>query len=167
MPSTQTNAQSLRVIGQALETLRINAFILEKQDEKIVVSEWEPSFLEGIAAGVWGKSDVDQMHLPPQRSAKVMIYTNSDTERLDAQGRSKRRSTGSADAYTMSSGLRALGDYFDKKRSVAFKVFWSSQSVKIRLKTAAGTIQETSFTPQELQDLAVGMYLRRSNRQAG
>jgi hypothetical protein len=47
-------AQSFRVIGQALEKLRIDAFVLEKQSDKLVVRDWEPSSLRNIADDVWG-----------------------------------------------------------------------------------------------------------------
>ena len=103
------------------------------------------------------------MHRPAQSAGNVLIYTNSDTERLHVQGRSKRSSTGT-DTYTISSGLRALGDYLDKKRAISFEIAWSRRLVAVRLETVAGSAQHTSFTPQELQDLTVGMYLRRSDR---
>ena len=164
MTSPEMYAQSLRANGQALETLRIKAFTLEKKGDKYTVSDWEPSFLEGVTAGVGGKNDVGQMHPPPQSAGKMLLYTNADAERLDAQGRAKRSSTGSAGAYTISSGLRALGDYLDKKRAVTFVILWSHLSATVKCETAGGTVLQTSFSLQELQDLAVGMYMRRSNR---
>ena len=49
----ESYAESLRVIGQALETLRISAFALTKDDDKFIVRNWEPSFLMNIANEVW------------------------------------------------------------------------------------------------------------------
>jgi hypothetical protein len=57
-----------------------------------------------------------------------------------------------------------VGDYLDKKRAVAFDIWWSIESVRLRFETAAGGPKETNFTLHNLQDLAVGMYLKRSNR---
>ncbi len=90
--STESYTQSLRVIGQALETLRINAFALEKKADKYIVRDWEPSFLKSVADEVWGTRDSDQMSFPTQKSGDLLIYTNSDAERLETQGRSRRGS---------------------------------------------------------------------------
>jgi hypothetical protein len=163
-PVAKSYAQSLRVIGQALETLRINAFALEKKGDKYVVHDWEPSFLKSLADEVWGTGDFGSMPLPTQKSGNVLIYTNSDAERLETQGRLRRGSKGNPATYTISSGLRSVGDYLDKKRAVAFDIWWSIESVRLRFETAAGGPKETNFTLHNLQDLAVGMYLKRSNR---
>ncbi|HEX2929373.1 MAG TPA: hypothetical protein VHV54_06650 [Candidatus Binatia bacterium] len=157
-------AQSLRVIGQALEVLRIFAFTLDKRGEKYIVRNWEPSFLKGVADDVWGKGDFDQMPSSARNSENLLIYTNSDAERLETQGRSRRVSSGKPNPYTISSGLRLVGDYLDKKRAVTFDIWWSVESVKVRFEAVDGGPKETSFTMHNLQDLAVGMYLRRSSR---
>jgi hypothetical protein len=164
--STESYSQALRVIGQALETLRIDTFALEKKGDRYIVRDWEPSFLKSVADEVWGARDSDQMSFPTQKSGDLLIYTNSDAERLETQGRSRRGSNGNPDTYTISSGLRLVGDYLDKKRAVTFDIWWSIESVRVRFEAAAGGPKETSFTVQNLQDLSVGMYLRRSNRQA-
>jgi len=164
-PTAKSYAQSLRVIGQALETLRINAFALEKKGDKYIVHDWEPSFLKSLADEVWGTGDFGSMPLPTQKSGNVLIYTNSDAERLETQDRLRRGSKGNPDTYTISSGLRSVGDYLDKERAVTFDIWWSVESVRVRFETAAGGPKETIFTVHNLQDLAVGMYLRRSIRQ--
>jgi hypothetical protein len=162
--STESYSQSLRAIGQALETLRINAFALEKNGDKYIVRDWEPSFLKSVADEVWGTRDFDQVSFPTQKSGDLLIYANSDAERLETQGRSRRGSNENPDSYTISSGLRLVGDYLDKKRAMTFDIWWSMETVRLRFEAAAGGPKETSFTVQNLQDLAVGMYLRRSNR---
>ena len=164
MSSPENFPQSLRVIGQALETLRIKAFSLKKYRDKYSVFDWEPSFLEGVAAAVWGKKDVEQMHLAQQSSDKVLVYTDADAERLEVHGRSKRRSIKSADAHTISSGLRAIGDYLDRKKAIAFVIAWSPESITVNYEIVPGSVQQRSFTLRHLHDLAVGMYKRRSNR---
>lgn len=68
------------------------------------------------------------------------------------------------DTYEISSGLRVVGAYLDKQRAVAFSVWWSTESVTVRYNMVAGAPKETNFTLQNLQDLKVGMYLRRSSR---
>jgi hypothetical protein len=154
-------AQSLRVIGQALEVLRINAFALEKKGEKYIVRNWELSFLKSITDKVWGTGDSDQMPFTPQESSDLLVYTSSDTERLETGGRSRRGANENPDTYNISSGLRVLGDYLDRKRAVAFDIWWSIESVRVRYETSAGGLNKAIFTLQNLQDLGVSMYLRR------
>jgi hypothetical protein len=163
--SRESYAQSLRVVGQALETLRISAFALEKKNDKYVVRDWEPSFLKNIADEVWGLGDSGQTPFIKQAN-DLLVYDSSDAERLEATGRARRGSRANQNTYEISSGLRVVGDYLDKKKAVAFNIWWSIESVTVRYETAAGALKETNFTLQNLQDLAVGMYLRRSSRTA-
>jgi hypothetical protein len=162
--STESYAQSLRVIGQALETLGINAFTLEKDGDKYVVRDWETSFLKSVADEVWRTDDFGQMPLPQEKSENLLIYTNSDAERLEIEGRSRRGSNESPDTHTISSGLRLVGDYLDKKGAITFDISWSMKLVKVKFEVTSGGPKETIFTMQNLKDLAVVMYLRRSKR---
>jgi hypothetical protein len=161
----ESYAQSLRVIGQALETLRINVFALEKTGEKYIVRDWEPSFLKNIADEVWAIKNSGPRPFTNKQCSDLLIYTSSDAERLEAKGRSRRGSKENQNTYEISSGFRVVGDYLDKKRALAFFIWWSIESVTVRFKTAAGSLNQTNFTVQNLQDLGVGMYLRRSSRQ--
>jgi hypothetical protein len=153
---------SLRVIGQALETLRINAFTLEKNADKYIVRDWEPSFLKSVADEAGRTANFDQIPSATQKSENLLIYTDSDAERLEAHGRARRGSNENPDNHTISSGLRLVGDYLDQKKALAFKIQWSIESARVRFEAASGGPKETSFTMQNLKDLAVVMYLRRS-----
>ena len=73
-PATLSYSQSLRVIGQALEVLRINTFTLEKTGGKYIVRNWEPSFLESITEKVWGPEASDKILLNPRGSTEPLIY---------------------------------------------------------------------------------------------
>jgi hypothetical protein len=157
-------AQSLRAIGQALEVLRITAFKLEKSGEKYIVSNWEPSFLDNIAENVWGGGDRDQMRVIRGGRTAPLVYTGSDTDRLEAQGRLRRGSHDMRDAHNISLALRAAGHYLDKNRAVAFEILWSTREVIIQYKTGAHNHKKESFTIQDLYDLGTGMYMRRSSR---
>ena len=160
--TTESYAQSLRVIGQALETLRINVFALEKREEKYIVRDWEPSFLESIAEGPSGLDDADAIS---ENSNDLLVYSPSDAERLETSGRLRRGSNGHQDTFKLSSGLRLVGDYLDKKRAVAFDLWWSNEAVRIKYEPLAGGFEERNFTVQNLRDLGIGMYLRRSRHQ--
>ena len=161
----ESYARSLRVIGQALDSLRITSFALMKDADKFIIRNWEPSFLKNIADQVWGSSDCAPKPTNT-KSRDLLIYDNSDTERLETVGRARRGSGESHTSYKISSGLRALGDYLDKHRATSVHIWWSTESVTVKYKTAAGTWKETNFTVQNLRDLAVGMYIRRSGRRS-
>jgi hypothetical protein len=60
--------------------------------------------------------------------------------------------------------LRVVGDYLDRHRAVAFDISWTSHSVTVKYQTPANGHNETNFTIDNLHDLGVGMYLRRSSR---
>jgi hypothetical protein len=160
----ESYARSLRVIGQALESLRITSFALEKDGDKFIVRNWEPSFLNNIANQVWGSNYCAPK--PAHRKSKnpLLIYDEADTERLETVGRGRRGSTEIQKPYKISSGLRVLGDYLDQHRATNFHVWWSTESVTIKYQATAGTPKEANFTVQNLHDLAVGMYIRRSGR---
>src|SRR4029450_5370531 len=75
IPVALSYSQSLRVIGQALEVLRINTFTLEKRGGKYIVRNWEPSFLKSITERVWGPGDSDKILLNPRGPTEPLIYT--------------------------------------------------------------------------------------------
>ena len=147
-----------------LENLRISAFVLEKQADKYIVRDWEPSFLRGIADEIWGLDD-SRLASRTKQSADLLAYDKADTDRLENIGRKNRESGMMNTTYEISSGLRVVGDYLDKQRAVAFSVWWTAEWVTVRYQKAAGAPNETNFTLQNLQDRKIGMYLRRSSRQ--
>ena len=163
-PAILSYSQSLRVIGQALEVLRINTFTLEKRGGKYIVHNWEPSFLKSITEKVWGPGDFDKILLNPQGPTEALIYTSSDTNRLEALGRSRRRSDSGQERHNLSLALRVVGDYLDRHRAVAFDISWVGHSVTVKYQSPADGHKEANFTVQNLPDLGVGMYLRRSSR---
>ncbi len=163
-PPTLSYAQSLRVIGQALEALSIDTFELEKRGEEYIVRversksagklSWEESFLKSIAEKIWGSDDSAKEIANPAR------FASSDVDRLEAEGRSKRgKPTAMPDTKNLSLGLRVLGDYLDGKEARDFAISWSTHLV-----TVSYDHKQESFTPQNLYDRGVNMYLRRSNR---
>ena len=133
IPANFSYSQSLRVIGQTLEVLRIDTFTLEKMGEKYIVRNWEPSFLKSITEKVWGPGDSDKMLLSP-RPTEPLIYTSSDTNRLEALGQSRRGSDSGQEGHNLSLALRVVGDYLDRHRAVAFDISWAKA---VRLNTKA------------------------------
>jgi hypothetical protein len=162
-PATLSYSQSLRVIGQALEVLRVKTFTVEKAGEKYIVRNWEPSFLKSITEEVWGDRHSDEILLSPGKPAESLIYTSSDTNRLEASGRSKRGSDSSQESHNLSLSLRVVGDYLDRNKALAFDISWARHSVTVKYQTLADRHKEANFTVQNLFDLGVSMYLRRSS----
>jgi hypothetical protein len=163
-PATLSYSQSFRAIGLALEVLRINTFTLEKTGEKYIVRDWEPSFLKSITEEVWGPGDSDKILFSSRRPTEALIYASSDTNRLEALGRSKRGSDFGQERHNLSLSLRVVGDYLDRHRAVAFDISWARHSVTVKYQTPADGHKEANFTVQNLLDLGVDMYLRRSSR---
>ena len=164
-PATLSHSQSLRVIGQALEVLRIDSFTLENAGDKYIIRNWEPSFLESITEKVWGPGDSDKILLNLRGPTEPLIYRSSDTTRLEALGQSRRGSDSGQERHNLSLALRVVGDYLDRHRAVAFDISWVRHSVTVKYQSPADGYKEANFTVQNLHDLGVGMYLRRSSNQ--
>jgi hypothetical protein len=165
--SQKSHAQSLRVIGHALENLRITVFVLEKQSDNYIVRDWEPSFLTNIAEEVWGLVNSGVASVG-KKSSDLLAYNAADTERLESIGQESRESRNSnvmRGRSEISSGLRVVGDYLDRQRAGAFTIWWTTEFVTVKYNSGAGAPKRANFTLQNLTDLKVGMYLRRSNRQ--
>jgi hypothetical protein len=155
--------QSLRVIGQALEKLRIHAFLLQKQTEKYVVRDWEPSFLKSIADEVWGLGE-SCVASRTKESDDLLIYDNTDTERLEIIGRGSRGCGIIHGSHEISSGLRVVGDFLDRQKASTFSIWWSTESVMVEYNGTMGGPKETNLTAENLRDFKLPMYLRRSSR---
>ena len=176
-PAALSYAQSLRVMGQALEALRIDSFELEKRGDEYVVRmdpsesagklSWDTNFLKTLAEKIWGPGDFEQRDLNPGGPTEPLVYKSSDIDRLDSEGRSGRGSQDSMpDARNLSLALRVLGDYLDQKGAQDFAIPWSIHSVRVKYVTIHSIgLKEEDFTVQNLYDRGVHMYMRRSNRE--
>ena len=165
------HSQSLRAIGQSLEVLGIHSFHLAKRDEDYLVraaaaeatraSALEKGFLKTIAEIFWRPPVSEKKTAEIQR----FNYTPADIESLDAKGRSNRgRANAVPDAYKLSQALRVIGDHLDWKRARACTVSLTRQFAVVAYETIDGDQHQMTLTVQDLYDLAVHMYLRRSNR---
>jgi len=160
-PAAQTLSytQSLRAIGQALEAFRLKSFELHKNGAEYVLHvgiNISAGKLKAVTTKLLGRVD----HF------KISI-TSSDIERLDAEGRSRRRSTSAGPTANLSLSLRVLGDFLDEKRAVTFSISWSPHLVMVQYQTPNGNHIVQDFTTENLYDravhkLGVQMYLRRS-----
>jgi hypothetical protein len=133
---TPTHARALRVIGQHLHDLGNNSFEICKQgnDYAVLVHSIESAPIH--------------LHFPT-----LQIF-ESDIRR---QMR-RERQIGMPDMRSLSSNLRALGGFLDRKAADDFSISWSIYSVNV---TYDGR-EETFSVHQNLYDLGVFLYLNRS-----
>lgn len=167
-PEHLSYAQSLRTIGASLEARGISKFDLEKQGEnytlRLVANQpaTEGSFLKKIAQllCISAKEPID-----PAAVAQSRCYTPSDISRLAIQQQSRHGGLSAMpDAHKLAQVLRVAGDHLDRKEANAFTISMSGDSLSVVYKTEGGHQMQESFTIENLYDLAVHMYLRRSKR---
>src|SRR6058998_3406703 len=123
-------SKSLRTIGQSLETLRVEDFELEKEDDIYVVrsKSLTPTFQwivrNSLIDHTWDS-------VPEQRSTRSVAgdgwsrYDLMNISRLDVQGRKKRRGHSAAQirgASKLSQLLRTLGEHLDRIEVSAFNI---------------------------------------------
>ena len=110
----------------------------------------------------WTASSVGLTGLSLRLDRSQTLYSLTDRAILwlDVEKRLKRSEPNAMpDTRNLSLTLRVVGDYLDRKAVGDFAVLWSTDSVKV----SYGKKVE-SFTREELYDLGVRMYLRRSSR---
>ena len=165
---TSTNlsyAQSLRIIGVSLEVLGISSFNLEKcgEDYIVYVTASEPK--RGKSFGKRIAGILRWSHNSDKKPCDLLTYTLSDILRLDSEQRLQYSNANiMPDTHKLAQVLRVIGDQLDRKEACAFTIFMSSDAVSVWYKTSVGHQARESFTVENLYDLAVHMYLRRSKR---
>ncbi|MGH7830529.1 MAG: hypothetical protein ACREP8_10170 [Candidatus Binatia bacterium] len=159
-----SNAQSLRVIGQDLAALGVDAFNLGRRGDEYTV--WiegrepnnvltrEKRFARKIIRMILG-DDNSAREVP-----KSMRFASSQILWTDIARRFNRKpSRELTDLNELSLLLRVVGDFLDKNQADDFIIFWSKNWVKV----VFGNRQE-NFTLLNLYDIGTGMYLKRANR---
>jgi hypothetical protein len=174
--------QPFRAIGQALETLDIQAFELELAGEAFFVRgakavaapevEHQRVSLDKLRS-IWGAVPEKRVSIVPgQRTTNPaatsrieLNYTLQDVERLEQEGRSQRGAAErTVDPSSLSQLLRCIGAYLTQKVARLQKLTWQGDALFVEYETSLGSrIQETLVT-SDLYDLWVRMYLQRSSR---
>jgi len=161
-----TNAQSLRVIGQQLAGLGFNSLEVKKTGDDYVLRVHR-----GVAIG---KSRTDASpHSVSQASRGSAESTTQNPNPIhlrpaqilqaDNDHRSQRHQpTAMPDPYKLSTLLRVLGDYLDRKGADQFAIEFDSAALTVKYDQ-----KSENFRLDTLYDLGVRMYLRRSNRRRG
>lgn len=161
---TLSYAQSLRVIGQQLDGLGVDSFKLDKRGDQYIVQRDDSESAENLSREKTFPGSTREK-IRGSRSfsreiSKPLHFSTPDILRSDNAGRLRRGEPGGMpDVRNLSLVLRVIGDYLDRKSADDFAISWSTYSVKVSF----GQKQE-SFTVDNLYDLGVHMYLKRSNR---
>jgi hypothetical protein len=160
---TITTAQSLRVIGQQLTRLGIDSFEVEKSGDEYVVQMHRGeangksrthAFLNSVSQEIRRSPDSTTQSPNPIHLRPAQIL------QADEENRSRRdQPTAIPDPYKLSTLLRVLGDYLDRKRADEFAIVYDTTSLTVKYDQ-----KSESLRIDTLYDLGVHMYLRRSNR---
>lgn len=158
-----TNAQSLRVIGQQLAGLGFNSFEVEKTGDdyvlrgnrgEVIGKSRTDAFPNSVSQGSRGSAESTVQNPNPihLRSAQIL--------QTDNENRSQRHQpTAMPDPYKLSTLLRVLGDYLDRKGADQFAIEFDSAALTVKYDQKSENLRIDT-----LYDLGVHMYLRRSNR---
>jgi hypothetical protein len=161
-------AQILRTVGQMLEGLAIQSFVLKIEDNDFTVSTRQsPRRQEKCLRVFWqrlrGKS-ANPRH-DPSSGVLELRYTAAEIARMNSEGRVKRGPTaGTPEAHSLSQVLRAVGAFVDQKGGVLETVRKDDQKIEFKYTSVLKTTTMQQFTLATLYDYWVKMYLRRSTR---
>ena len=162
------HANSLRVIGQSLESARIATFELEKTgDDYLVKSSALTAAGEWILRNATSESFLTAHAGKRDSSGSAFRFTPLDIFRLDSQWQKQRQTHSSLQTQVsskLSQLMRSLGDHFDKAGTNAFHISWTPDSVSVDYQQADGESESRNFTPGKLQELGLHNRFRRANR---
>jgi hypothetical protein len=156
----------LRVIGQDLEPLGVNAFKLAKlgddfsvsmnQSESEQVPPAKGTVFNKVTQKIFGRPD------SPRETLYHRYFTSREILVADLERQSRRKVSHSpSDLRNLSLELRGLGDYLDRKAAGDFAISWAPapDAIKVRYDQ-----KSASFTMRDLYDFGIHMYLKRSER---
>jgi len=166
-------AALLRPIGQMLERLRIDSFVMRPGWEGFVVRDKtrnraqltprERAFLAELHSNHGGMAQYNV--LPPAVGILEWHVTEGDIERYEREGRDQRRAgRNTPDAHSVSHVLRVLGSILDQKGGRLVSVSKDEQIVALEYDLTRGRMAAERFDMPALYDLWVRMYLKRTAR---
>lgn len=176
-------AQPLRAIGQALETLDIQAFEMEPAGEAYFIRGAKALAAPDMAhqrfsvdnlRSIWGMVGEQRDSVvgsrqganDPTATSKIELnYTPKDVERLELEGRAKRgASENMGDPTSLSQLLRCIGAYLTQKVARLQKLSWEGDALSVEYETSMGSRIQETLAASDLYDLWVRMYLQRASR---
>ena len=166
-----THAKSLRVIGQSLETAKIQAFELKTDGQNYIAqSDSLTAASEWILRYALSPHDVSNQSARQSTTNRSVRFTPADISRLDDQAERQRRINPSQQTQTyhrLSQLLRALGDHLDRAEVNSFHISWTSGSVSVVSQPMNDRSDSRSFTAEKLEQLGSHSRFRRATRGRG
>jgi hypothetical protein len=187
MLSTAAYSQTLRAIGQDLETQHVGAFDMESQGRDFLVRARpklphtdelrsqnipeNPS--QETSQDLKGRSSEKNQNFTAALPSAVveLVYTLDDIDLLERNGRVKRRDPrGMPDLLSLSQILRAVGAYIDQRAGHLLSVSRyydpseAIESVIFHYETYTHERKEEVWKASNIYDLCVRMYKRRERQ---
>jgi hypothetical protein len=161
------HAKSLRVIGQSLETAKVQAFELEtdgpnyvlRSDSLTAASEW-------ILRHALRPNDFSKQSARQPTVSRSVRFALADISRLDDQAQKQRRVNSSPHKQTyqrLSQLLRALGDQLDRTKVNSFHISWTSNSASVDFQSMDDQHDSRTFTAEKLEQLGSHSRFRQSS----
>ena len=163
--NTLSHSQALRVIGQDLVPISCDSFELSTVGDDYIVTRYgyEPAlsipprraFLNQLLGNRFRRANAEP------RASNQLYFSRSEILFSDRERQAKRRLGSPTDVRDLSFVLRVLGDYLDQKSARVFFISWSAHLIRVQHNG-----KEELFTPENVYDFGIRMYLKRSNRRS-
>jgi hypothetical protein len=165
-------AQILRTVGQMLEALDVQSFVLTAEGDDYKVSAPRTDKLrEPVQTSLrfwWRRLRGADSHSngAPSSGVLELHYTSAEIARKDFEGQGRRSGAGSPEPHAISQVLRAVGGFIDQKQGRLIEVRQEDQNIQFEYESRLHTRLCERFTVATLYDYWVKMYLKRSGRPA-
>jgi hypothetical protein len=162
--SRASYSQSLRVIGQFLQTLKPKDFEIQLLQGEITV---RLRVMEVIIPPTPPKPKFSFRAPPPapattRETTSERRYSIQEIEELDREGQTKRVNTDApTDFYSLSQMLRTVGSYVDHRHLRLLDLNWDGSRLVLRLEGADGRSGTEEHAVSSFHDYFSRMYLRR------
>ena len=165
-------SQLLRSIGQVLESLGVQSFVVTVEGDDFSVRGRKPHpGQEKSLRAIWrllsGANSSSSGKVIPSSGEIELRYTAEDIARMDAEGRKRRKVNAPGEApesYSTAQVLRSCGAFVDLKQGRILAVKKEDQNIAIDYESAQGEKTSHQFTVASLYDFYVKMYLKRKKR---
>jgi hypothetical protein len=157
-------SQSLRVIGQFLETLKPKDFEIQLLEDEVTV---RLRVLEAIVPPTPPKSKFSFRAPPPapartEEKTSERRYSIQEIEDLDREGQTKRVDADApTDFYSLSQMLRTVGSYVDHRHLRLLSLTWDGARLALQLEGTDKRSRTEEHAVSSFHDYFSRMYLRR------
>jgi hypothetical protein len=165
-------SQTLRVIGQALESLKAEAFDTVCHHNCYLVrcrTRQTENKLRDLARilRVWKHENPRPAGFGERPSMNLeLLYTLKDIQLLEEQGKSRQRDPrGIPDPFSLSNILRAVGWFLNRERGCRLLLVSSyGHQIVVVYETSQGVRRADEYTTFTLYDFWVKMYVKKMRR---